>query len=91
MFYLAQALFYTLAHSFSRFRIAQTLLQDQISEDYKELKTPLRDIIINKFTATELIRLVMRKRDEDEEEDDDEEEEEEDDEESDKAAEDEVK
>ena len=64
------------------------MLQDQISEDYKELKTPLRDIAINKFTATELIRLAMRKRDEEEE--DVEEDEDDDEEESDKAADDEV-
>ena len=65
------------------------MLQDQISEDYKELKTPLRDIAINKFTATELIRLAMRKRDEEDEEDE-EEDEDDDEEESDKAADDEV-
>ena len=49
----------------------------------------MRDIVINKFTATELIRLAMRKRDE-EDHSDSEEEDEDDEEESDKAADDEV-
>ena len=53
------------------------------------MKTPLRDIVINKFTATELIRLAMRKRDE-EDNSDSEDDDEDDEEESDKASDDEV-
>ena len=52
------------------------------------MKTPLRDIAINRFTATELIRLAMRKRDEDG--DSDSEDDDDDEEENDKAADDEV-
>ena len=52
------------------------------------MKTPLRDIAINRFTATELIRLAMRKRDEDD--DSDSEDDDDEDVESHKAADDEV-
>ncbi|GAB1605140.1 tyrosine-protein kinase BAZ1B-like isoform X2 [Argonauta hians] len=45
--------------------LLQTLLQDEISEDYSELKTSLSDIPVNEFTASELVRLALRKNDTD--------------------------
>ncbi|KAL3841380.1 hypothetical protein ACJMK2_019534 [Sinanodonta woodiana] len=60
--------------------LLQTLLQDKISEDYQEINVSLSDIPVNPFTASELVRLCLRKRDashnheeEEEEEDEDEE------------------
>ncbi|KAJ8298927.1 hypothetical protein KUTeg_022987 [Tegillarca granosa] len=43
--------------------LLQTLLQDQISEDYHEIKVPLSDIPVNPYTSSELVRLCLRKQD----------------------------
>ncbi|XP_013403030.1 tyrosine-protein kinase BAZ1B [Lingula anatina] len=43
--------------------LLQTLLQDGIAEDYKELKVPLSDVPVNLFTCSELLRLCLRKHD----------------------------
>ncbi|XP_064601605.1 tyrosine-protein kinase BAZ1B-like [Liolophura sinensis] len=43
--------------------LLQTLLQDGIAEYYAELDTPLSDIAVTPFTASELVRLCLRKQD----------------------------
>jgi hypothetical protein len=43
--------------------LLQTLLQDEISKDYKEFKCPLTDIPVKPHTASELLRLVLRRHD----------------------------
>ena len=43
--------------------LLQTLLQDQISEDYQEMKIQLSDIPVNPYTTSELVRLCLRKQD----------------------------
>ncbi|CAC5416850.1 BAZ1B [Mytilus coruscus] len=43
--------------------LLQTLLQDQISEDYQEIKISLSDIPVNSYTTSELVRLCLRKQD----------------------------
>ncbi|KAL5007746.1 hypothetical protein ScPMuIL_016552 [Solemya velum] len=43
--------------------LLQTLLQDEISEDYSDLKIPLSDIPVNQYTVSELVRLCLRKKD----------------------------
>lgn len=43
--------------------LLQTLLQDEIAEGYSELKVPLRDIAVNPYTVSELVRLCLRKDD----------------------------
>ncbi|XP_053384171.1 tyrosine-protein kinase BAZ1B-like isoform X2 [Mercenaria mercenaria] len=43
--------------------LLQTLLQDQIAEDYEELKVPLSDIPVNPCTCSELVRLCLRRQD----------------------------
>ncbi|XP_064634719.1 tyrosine-protein kinase BAZ1B-like [Lineus longissimus] len=45
--------------------LLQTLLQDEISEDYKEFKCPLTEIPVKSHTTSELLRLVLRKHDSD--------------------------
>ncbi|XP_055996600.1 tyrosine-protein kinase BAZ1B-like isoform X2 [Ostrea edulis] len=43
--------------------LLQTLLQDQISEDYQEMRVSLSDIPVNPYTASELVRLCLRRQD----------------------------
>lgn len=43
--------------------LLQTLLQDQISEDYQEMEIQLSDIPVNPNTTSELVRLCLRKQD----------------------------
>ncbi|XP_077863492.1 tyrosine-protein kinase BAZ1B-like [Saccoglossus kowalevskii] len=43
--------------------LLQTLLQDAIAEDYKELSVVLSDIPVNMHTASELVRLCLRPHD----------------------------
>ncbi|XP_052800814.1 tyrosine-protein kinase BAZ1B-like isoform X2 [Mya arenaria] len=43
--------------------LLQTLLQDQIAEEYEDLKVPLYDIPVNPATCTELVRLSLRRQD----------------------------
>lgn len=43
--------------------LLQTLLQDQISEDYEEMRVSLSDIPVNPYTASELVRLCLRRQD----------------------------
>ncbi|XP_046339571.1 tyrosine-protein kinase BAZ1B-like [Haliotis rufescens] len=43
--------------------LLQTLLQDEIAEDYKELRVKLGDVPINPYTASELVRLCLRRND----------------------------
>ncbi len=43
--------------------LLQTLLQDEIADDYKELKVKLADIPANLYTASELVRLCLRRND----------------------------
>ncbi|XP_033752647.1 tyrosine-protein kinase BAZ1B-like isoform X2 [Pecten maximus] len=43
--------------------LLQTLLQDEISEDYQEIRVPLSDIPVNPCTASELTRLCLRRQD----------------------------
>ncbi|XP_005096072.1 tyrosine-protein kinase BAZ1B [Aplysia californica] len=40
--------------------LLQTLLQDQIAEEYKEFRTQLSDVAVSSFTASELVRLCLR-------------------------------
>ncbi|GFO01346.1 tyrosine-protein kinase baz1b-like [Plakobranchus ocellatus] len=49
--------------------LLQTLLQDQITKGCEELSTQLSDIAVSPYTASELVRLCVR-RDEDEDDDD---------------------
>ncbi|KAH3882244.1 tyrosine-protein kinase BAZ1B-like [Dreissena polymorpha] len=41
----------------------QTLLQDQIAEDYQELSVSLNNIPVNPATCSELVRLCLRRQD----------------------------
>jgi bromodomain adjacent to zinc finger domain protein 1B len=50
----------------------QTLLQDQLAEDYKELSASLSELPINEYTASELVRLCLRHHDVDDNESDNE-------------------
>lgn len=43
--------------------LLQTLLQDQLAEDYRELNVPLTEIPVNPCTCSELVRLCLRKLD----------------------------
>ncbi|XP_078333883.1 tyrosine-protein kinase BAZ1B-like isoform X2 [Crassostrea virginica] len=43
--------------------LLQTLLQDEISEDYQEMRVPLSDIPVSPYTASELVRLCLRRQD----------------------------
>ncbi|XP_060064510.1 tyrosine-protein kinase BAZ1B-like [Ylistrum balloti] len=43
--------------------LLQTLLQDEIAEDYQEIRVPLSDIPVNPCTASELTRLCLRRQD----------------------------
>ncbi|KAK3101036.1 hypothetical protein FSP39_000430 [Pinctada imbricata] len=43
--------------------LLQTLLQDQISEDYQEIKMQLSEIPVNQYTSSELVRLCLRRQD----------------------------
>ncbi|XP_060562617.1 LOW QUALITY PROTEIN: tyrosine-protein kinase BAZ1B-like [Ruditapes philippinarum] len=43
--------------------LLQTLLQDQIAEDYEELKVPLSDIPVTPGSCSELVRLCLRRHD----------------------------
>ncbi|XP_067654301.1 tyrosine-protein kinase BAZ1B-like [Haliotis asinina] len=43
--------------------LLQTLLQDEIAEDYKELRVKLGDVPVNPYTASELARLCLRRND----------------------------
>ncbi len=43
--------------------LLQTLLQDGIAEDYKELTVPLSALTITQYSASELVRLCLRKVD----------------------------
>ncbi|XP_021346334.1 tyrosine-protein kinase BAZ1B-like isoform X2 [Mizuhopecten yessoensis] len=45
--------------------LLQTLLQDEIAEDYQEIRVPLSDIPVNACTASELTRLCLRRQDDD--------------------------
>jgi len=51
--------------------LLQTLLQDQLAEDYKELTVPLSQLPVNEYTCTELMRLCLRKHDLANDDDDD--------------------
>ncbi|PVD33659.1 hypothetical protein C0Q70_04917 [Pomacea canaliculata] len=43
--------------------LLQTLQQDELAEGYSELRVPLRDIAVNPYTVSELVRLCLRKHD----------------------------
>ncbi|XP_074660006.1 tyrosine-protein kinase BAZ1B-like [Tubulanus polymorphus] len=43
--------------------LLQTLLQDQIAEDYAEFGIELSEVPVNSFTASELVRLCLRTHD----------------------------
>eukprot|EP00058_Branchiostoma_floridae_P006406 XP_002591894.1 hypothetical protein BRAFLDRAFT_125529 [Branchiostoma floridae] len=48
--------------------LLQTLLQDDIMEDHKEVGVTLRDIPVTMHSASELVRLCLKKHEEEEEE-----------------------
>ncbi|ELT91900.1 hypothetical protein CAPTEDRAFT_216422 [Capitella teleta] len=43
--------------------LLQTLLQDELAEDYSDLNVPLSSLQVTNFTAAELTRLCLRKKD----------------------------
>ncbi|CAH1232867.1 BAZ1B [Branchiostoma lanceolatum] len=51
--------------------LLQTLLQDDIMEDHKEVGVALRDIPVTMHSASELVRLCLKKHEEEEEEEED--------------------